>query len=1051
MIDLSERQSLFDKLTNKTKQIIEKNKGLIFFVFLLIVTGFLFYAYIMLNHAFATPFSGDYVMQYIPLAFNYYDDWHSFFQTGVFPYWDSNIFLGADTITSDGYYIMFSPFFFLLLIFPRTWIPAMLGMISVLRIVLAGVFFRLYLKKLGCKELFAQIGALAFSCCGWMAYYQWFNNFLDILVFFPCILLGIEYIIQNKRPWILIMSLGLLGIDNFFFFPATCIMMAIYALFRFFQRIKLNTAKDNFMIIGIGALAFLLAVMLSLVVFLPGLVTGLSDPKVSELSYLGKLKESLSSGDIGQFISYILFWEGTSSKSQSWYVYYPVIEMFFPATTCRNLGLIYRPYDTNYAGSLWVATPVMFFFFPAFIQNIKDKKWSVLVGAGIMIFALFTPVFYFLLFGGAQSYSRWLLIYSSTIIAFVMVYLSKYHDKIQTKDLILGYGYFLFGIILSAIFCNILVNEEGLEYFVPFPLVVIIEVVYLTALLIVYALAFKKINIFKYMVYIVMFESMLMGTFVALGQSASDLDSANSGLDKNYQVAAIVKDIQAANPNVFYRTYTKYMGTDWNNPNQNGYNGVGFFNSLYNFNTRRFKWWMGITQGPDSWSGYYPLKWQNLDTFLNIKYYLIDKNDVLLPLETNGYRPNVPLDYDYNETLSNENFLVFENNKDYLNFAYSFDTVSTYPSDASVSSGMGVSSKYRVLHNTENILSRAFLTEEDYALLSDDIKKDLNLNNVLIDQSSRDMKELTNTYYQLRKFEYKNANTDVAKNDPNSTAGLERKAWNKLWWDSTGYGALNNVYKLFDEKERVSTTNNSASYYAGMLTKKNKNNPNQTAEEFFNDESNKFNKDDSGISIMINSTFNYENRINVYLLGKNGKLLTYDNHGDNLVYSANFLHFRELYTSEDVYAVVYRIRNGGAAGSLTTYAESYNDFKERTDLLGEYPIENVHYVNTNKFTFTTNFPKHRFVVTNISYEKGWKVYAGGERIDTYLSTGGFVGFISKKGETSYVMEYSNDIAKFGEIFTIISFFSVLISYAGMIYIENERSYRSFKVYFKRED
>ena len=169
------------------------------------------------------------------------------------------------------------------------------------------------------------------------------------------------------------------------------------------------------------------------------------------------------------------------------------------------------------------------------------------------------------------------------------------------------------------------------------------------------------------------------------------------------------------------------------------------------------------------------------------------------------------------------------------------------------------------------------------------------------------------------------------------------------------------------------------------------------------------------------------------------------------MYSANFLHFRELYTSEDVYAVVYRIRNGGAAGSLTTYAESYNDFKERTDLLGEYPIENVHYVNTNKFTFTTNFPKHRFVVTNIAYEKGWKVYAGGERIDTYLSTGGFVGFVSKKGETSYVMEYSNDIAKFGEIFTIISFFSVLISYAGMIYIENERSYRSFKVYFKRED
>lgn len=1044
MINLAHPTNNFEKIKNKLINFYHKNRGLLMFVLMLIITGFLFYGYIMINNHFATPFSGDYVMQYIPLAYNYYDDWHYFFSTGVFPYWDSNIFLGADTITSDGYYIMFSPFFALLLPFPRTWIPQMLGIISVLRIVLAGVFFRLYLKKMGVKELFAQLGALAFSCCGWMAYYQWFNNFLDILVFFPCILLGIEYVIQNKRPWILIMSLGLLGIDNFFFFPATCIMMAGYALFRYFQRIKLNSRKDNLQILGIGALSFLLAVMLSMVVFLPGLITGLSDPKVSELSYLEKLKESLQDGNFGQFFAYILFWEGTSSKSNGWYVYYPIIEMFFPATTCRNLGLVYRPYDTNYACSLWVATPVMFFFFPAFIQNLKDKKWSTLVGAGIMIFALFTPVFYFLLFGGAQSYSRWLLIYCAVVITFVMIYLSNYHDKIEVKDLLLGYGYFLFGIILSAIFANILVTEEGLSYQVPFPLVVIIEIIYLTALLIIYAILLKKINIFKYMTYVVMIESMLLGTFVAIGHKASDLDTTNSGLEKNNQVASIVSDIRSQDP-TFYRTYTKYVGTDWNNPNQNGYNGVGFFNSLYNFNTRRFKYWMRITQGQDSWSGYYPLKWQNLDSFLNIKYYLIDKGDILLS-ESIHYRPNVPLDYTLDVSLSNDNFDVYVNNEPYMGLGFSFDTIATFSNEENVNQNYGRLSE---LTNRENILERVYISDVDYESLDEEIKNDLILDNDL--SNTVNLKRLTGTSsYELNKYEFVNANTTGAKENKGSYAYNERQDWNKLWWDNTGYGALNNAYKLMDQKDRISNTNKKSSYYAAMLTKKNVNN--ETAEQFFNNPDNAFDTYDEGISIVVNSPFNYDNRINAYLIGKGGKLLTFDNHGDNLVYSANFLKYRELYASKEVYGVIYRIRNGGSAGTLTTYSESYKDFRNRVDAASEYPLENVKYVNANTFTFDTNYPKHRFVVTNIAYEKGWKVYADGERLDTYLSTGGFVGFVAKPGENvHYEMVYVNDVAKFGEIFTIIAFFTVLISYAGMIYIENERNYRSFKKLFKREN
>ena len=77
------------------------------------------------------------------------------------------------------------------------------------------------------------------------------------------------------------------------------------------------------------------------------------------------------------------------------------------------------------------------------------------------------------------------------------------------------------------------------------------------------------------MIFVAMVETLCMGTFVAIGHSWSNLETNNSGLEKNYQVADIMADIRSQDPS-YYRSYTKYNGTDWNNPNQNNYNGGSF-------------------------------------------------------------------------------------------------------------------------------------------------------------------------------------------------------------------------------------------------------------------------------------------------------------------------------------------------------------------------------------------------------------------------------------------------------------------------------------------
>ena len=366
MIDLN--QPAPSKLNSIKQWILKKfeflknRDSLFYYVLLLIGVSIGFYFVMLFYNLFTTPYSGDYVMQYIPFAYNYYDDWWNFLKTGTFPHWDPNIFLGADGVTSNGYYILFSPFFIPMLFFPRSWILQMMAIISIYRIVLAGLFFRIYLKKLGISEKFARIGGVAYAFCGYMAYHQWFNNFLDIVVLLPLVLYGIEKILKDKKPWVLAISLGVLGIDNFFFFPCIVILTFIYSLFRYFQLIRRNNWKSNLFILGMGAFGYILAIMIGSTTLIPGLLTGMSDPKIEGTSYLTSLLESFKSQDYKTLFGLLFDWSKVPGGGWK-YQTYPIIEFFIPPTTCRHISLAFaesgNAFDNN-AGSLWVGMPMVF-------------------------------------------------------------------------------------------------------------------------------------------------------------------------------------------------------------------------------------------------------------------------------------------------------------------------------------------------------------------------------------------------------------------------------------------------------------------------------------------------------------------------------------------------------------------------------------------------------------------------------------------------------------------------------------------------------------------
>lgn len=1009
MIDLYNDEKTTNSKTsewlNKKFSFLKNSSSLFYYVLILIGIGLGFYVTMITQHNFTTPWGGDFVMQYIPFAYNYYDDWWYFFETGIFPHWDANIFLGADTVTSDGYYIMFSPFFVPLLFFPRGWIPQVLTLISIFRFVLAGCFFRLYLKKMDVGEKFARIGGIAYAFCGYAAFYMWFNNFLDIVVLLAATLYGIEVVLKDKKPWVLAVALGIIGIDNFFFFPAIVIMTFVYSLFRYISLFKTKTAKDNILVICSGFVGYLLAIGIGGCVLLPGLITGMSDPKIETTSYLNLLKESWKMGDANAILDLLLSWEkvpGGSWKFQT----YPIVELFFPPVTCRHIPLVNaasgNTFD-NTAGSLWIGLGLLMFFFPAVIQALKDKKFSILWGIGIFSFVLFTPFTYFLLFGGAKAYARWQVIFPACMIAFIIKYLDA-HPKISLKMLSAGFGFVVSGIFVGGVLAHCYVNfSYNLEYWLPFPGVLFIELAYVTCLFVLFAYYYQKEKIKSLFTYVAALEAICIGVFVSTGHGSTSYETMNGGPSLNARLHETVKGINEQDDSFFRMTTSMNLKQySDNNQNMNNYNGVSMFNTLYNYNTRLFKYWSRLSDWYGGWSATYMEKRQSLDQFLNIKYYVSEKG---LLKEDKVLRPNVPFGYELDEKLSQNNFNVYKN--DSLNtIGYQMDQIFTFDFENDPDRVMDENGSYpfTVLRTEEMYLDTAIMDIKDYEALDDSVKE------VVPKKGLRTMGEISAK--RLSNSEYSTVYYDVPDG--------RKYPIDQLNEIDSRYRALNST-----EISQRRNNNNGNTF----VVIKNKNHTTFPGTE-------------EGAAIYLDTNFNEKHKYDVYLLDEAGKIITFDNHMDTRFYKASNRTIRSYYSDRPIAKIVIFPRD-----KKMSYFASYMETKTAWDnRLATYsPFENVEYVNANTFTFTTSNTKTRVGVCNIPYERGWKVYAKQgegdyELLPTFLANGGFVGFVIPEGNISYRMEYKNPDFAMAEHITAGSYIIVIGSYCGYVIIsqENER-------------
>lgn len=163
--------------------------------------------------------------------------------------WD--VGLGINFSALYAYYLA-SPLNWLLLLCPKGLILEFMTYMIVVKIGLAGVAMCWYLRRrfpeqtLGCSVI-----AILYALSGYISAYSWNLMWLDCIILFPLIMLGLERLVRGESAMLYVIALGLSILSNYYISIMTCIFMVIY-----FICLNVLEGIGNTRVVGLRVLRF---------------------------------------------------------------------------------------------------------------------------------------------------------------------------------------------------------------------------------------------------------------------------------------------------------------------------------------------------------------------------------------------------------------------------------------------------------------------------------------------------------------------------------------------------------------------------------------------------------------------------------------------------------------------------------------------------------------------------------------------------------------------------------------------------------------------------
>lgn len=1087
-----------EKIKESCKRWIEKNKEELISIGIFLIVSLCVFGYSLVTTNFKIPLSGDGYIQEQNFPYKFYDDWHEFFRTGHFPNWDTSSAIGTNNIGGNSFYSLLSPFMLPLLIFPRNWIQVELGLKFFLQTTLACYFFYHYLKEFNLSIWTRRVGGITYGFCGCILYFIWFEHFLDSFVMLPLIFWGVEKVIRKRDPRLLLASLFLQGMTNYFFLVIFCFGGAMYSLFRYFTMWKkMGNAKTRINVIIIGVFAFIFGILASGIVLLPGIYNAKAMPRVSTSSYLDDLLYIYKNGTTTELLKYLTLFDKDFQNL------YPLNGFIFAPTHSYSNNLVGPNYYDNLSGSSFIYTPMLLLTFSGVLYGFKKFKPSYMIGSILVGLIIFCPFFYYMFAGFTVGYARFLIVPSSWMIVFASIQLEE-KDKLNRLELTIS---FIILITLQALatwlsYKMILKNptyfdsvDEKWLRFILVPL----EMAYAVIVYIVLMTQFKKSKFNLKVMGFVIFEAVAVGNVVLYYQgfgNDNELEVSSRGEDILTRETNIVSALEDYDDSM-YRIQNPTV-TRWNTNTHMkvGHNGLSAFNSNYAFESQDFLDWSRIPYTYHNWSMGEHNRRINVEEFLGVKYYLVAKNDLNVPF---GFTNVMNKDSDSitdeseKEALKNLQLTIQKNydndteqntvsrelyvNDDYVNFAFAFDNIS---------SSSKYSSAYYADYNEFGYL-RTGIVESD---IFDQVKYLANKAGINISNATGGAMtnfNSTNLYFSILsednstanirlEFQALNTDYDVTATKTKDESGYDVYSLDGYDVKFTKQGSNRLLLSGFGVSNKVGTLQTDGSYRFTSFSIINKPSlstiiypsswdgtkiiPGETPYDMNSlttDERKGMNQSTKvvltssieGQSIASNAS--EDNPVYISLYTTNEWVWHfYDENGEEIYlagdrsYSSDYQNAYGFYVRKPISKIEGYLKWTVAESELVVvpalYLQDYSMYKLAINKLNEEPIEMIS-SSSDRYDFKTNYSSSKYVVLNNPLMNGWKLQKvtddGLKDVTVYKSQGGFVGFIDYGGENEYILSYSSPGIDLGFKASIVGLFGMtLMSALYIIYYYN---------------
>lgn len=335
--------------------------------------------------------------------------------------WDMSLGYGADILSTLNYYAIGDPLNLLYGFVSPKNTETMYDFMILLRMYLAGITFIMYARKMKKRSYGTVIGALVYVFSGFCFRLGLRHPFfINPIIYFPLLCLGIEKIYQRERPYVFIFAVCVSAMSNYYFLYMLTIFAVIYAWIRFYKYTEENKMKNFFLTILKFGMYYTLGIAMAAVILLP-----------SVIGFLGN-------GRYGKGVD----WKSLIVYPGKYYLL--LIENFIGY---GNMGS-----NTN-AGYLPIVGIVV--LFTLFSQRMKHKKYRVAFIASII--ALILPIFGYAFNGFSYANNRW-----AFALSFIVALLTaEMYPRlfVMSKRQQIGIGA---GIIIYTVFC-IIVNASGEE------------------------------------------------------------------------------------------------------------------------------------------------------------------------------------------------------------------------------------------------------------------------------------------------------------------------------------------------------------------------------------------------------------------------------------------------------------------------------------------------------------------------------------------------------------------------------------------------------------